>query len=206
METGSNFSRSHNCQTVNHHHEVRNKFMIISVFSHNYLLACSNHALSALPPNQGLMISIMCFVVDLISSLTCKKNDFPVLRVVGYDDLGMKRAPSPVHLRDSHHKRLVASQRHQLQGSVTSGDLTGQSMSPEERPCYGAPCSLLVVTCRQFLPRVPTALMIRVTPDIETPSQVTRAELSKAANQDKSFLRQVDSIRNCPSEAKRYSR
>lgn len=69
-------------------------------------------------------------------------------------------------------------------------------MSPEERPCYGAPCSLLIMTCRQFLPRVPTALMLRVMPDAETLSQVTRAELSKAANQDKFFLLQVDSIRN----------
>lgn len=38
--------------------------------------------------------------------------------------------------------------------------------------------------------------MLWVTSDTETPSRVTTAELSKAANRDKSFLLQVDSIRN----------
>lgn len=61
----------------------------------------------------------MCFVVHLISSLTCKKNDFPVLCIVGYDDLGMKCAPSPVHLKDVVKGWLPA------RDSVTSGDLSG---------------------------------------------------------------------------------
>lgn len=152
------------------------------LFSRSYLLACYNHALSAIPPNQDLMICIMCFVVRLISPLTCKKNDFLVLCIVRYDDLGMKCTPTPVHLKDM--------------SLCNSGDLSGESMPLKERPCCGAPCSPLVVPCWQFLLQVPTALILRVMPEAETLSRVTTAELSKAANRDKSFLLQVDSIRN----------